>query len=74
MKAAFTKEDTLRWATQAARGLTFLHNHGVVQADVCCYNMLLSLDRQLKLCDFSGCSIDGKPSMVNYQLQSYYNL
>jgi serine/threonine protein kinase len=70
MKEAPNEDDTLRWATQAARGLTFLHKHGVVQADVGCHNMLLSSDKQLKLCDFSGCSIDGKPSTVYYELRS----
>jgi len=62
-----TGDDVLRWALQAARGLAFLHNREIVQADVGCHNMLLDSAGNLKLCDFSGCSIDGKDASVCYE-------
>lgn len=62
-----TGDDVLKWALQAARGLAFLHNREIVQADVGCHNMLLDSAGNLKLCDFSGCSIDGKDASVCYE-------
>jgi len=47
--------------------LAFLHSRGIVQADVGCHNMLLDSRQNLKLCDFSGCSIDGKDASVCYE-------
>jgi serine/threonine protein kinase len=60
-------DDVTKWALQAARGLAFLHERGIVQADVGCHNMLLNSAGTLKLCDFSGCSIDGKDASVCYE-------
>ena len=62
-----TGDDVLKWALQAARGLAFLHDRDIVQADVGCHNMLLDSAGNLKLCDFSGCSIDGKDASVCYE-------
>jgi serine/threonine protein kinase len=60
-------DEVLKWALHAARGLAFLHSRGIVQADVGCHNMLLDSRQNLKLCDFSGCSIDGKDASVCYE-------
>jgi serine/threonine protein kinase len=65
--SAITGDDVLKWALQAARGLAFLHSREIVQADVGCHNMLLDSGGNLKLCDFSGCSIDGKDASVCYE-------
>jgi len=62
-----TGDDVTKWALQAARGLAFLHDRDIVQADVGCHNMLLDSAGNLKLCDFSGCSIDGKDASVCYE-------
>jgi serine/threonine protein kinase len=62
-----TQADVLKWAMQAARGLAFLHRRGIVQADVGCHNMLLDSKENLKLCDFSGCSIDERDASVCYE-------
>lgn len=65
--SAPTQNDVLKWAMQAAQGLAFLHSRGIVQADVGCHNMLLDSKENLKLCDFSGCSIDGRDASVCYE-------
>lgn len=62
-----TGDDVVKWALQAARGLALLHDRGIVQADVGCHNMLLDSAGNLKLCDFSGCSIDGNDASVCYE-------
>jgi serine/threonine protein kinase len=67
LESAPTGDDVLKWALQAARGLAFLHSREIVQADVGCHNMLLDSAGNLKLCDFSGCSIDGKDASVCYE-------
>lgn len=55
------------WAQQAAEGLEFVHNCGVIQGDVGCHNMLLDDDDNLKLSDFAGSSIDGSKATVVYE-------
>jgi serine/threonine protein kinase len=67
LDSAPTGDDVVKWALQAARGLAFLHSREIVQADVGCHNMLLDWAGNLKLCDFSGCSIDGKDASVCYE-------
>jgi serine/threonine protein kinase len=67
LDSAPTGDDILKWALQAARGLAFLHDRDIVQADVGCHNMLLDSAGNLKLCDFSGSSIDGEDASVCYE-------
>jgi len=67
LESAPAGNDVLKWALQAARGLAYLHSHEIVQADVGCHNMLLDSAGNLRLCDFSGCSIDGKDASVCYE-------
>lgn len=67
LDSAPTGDDVIKWAMQAARGLAFLHDRDIVQADVGCHNMLLDSSGNLKLCDFSGCSIDGNDASVCYE-------
>ena len=59
------------WAQQAAQGLEFVHDCGVIQGDVGCHNMLLDDDDNLKLSDFAGSSIDGSKSTVAYEDWSF---
>ena len=60
----------LRWARQAAEGLTYLHSRGVLQADVGCHNLLLDTSDDVKLCDFAGASVDGGIATVCYETRS----
>ena len=64
----------VRWLRQAAEGLRYAHEKGIVQADVGCHNMILkrasSLDC-LKLMDFGGASIDGGERGSCYQWYNY---
>ncbi|KIW76726.1 hypothetical protein Z517_09170 [Fonsecaea pedrosoi CBS 271.37] len=59
----------LKWSTQAAEGLAYLHRKKVVQGDIGCHNILLKSD-EVKLCDFGGSSIHGKPAKVGYECRS----
>jgi len=65
-------KQVIRWSYQASAGLAFLHDEGVIQADVGCHNMLLDYGDNLKLADFSGSIIDGADSqaMVDYDVRS----
>ena len=59
----------LKWSCQVAEGLAYLHQKGIVQGDVGCHNTLLKHD-EIKLCDFGGSSIDGKPTVAGYECRS----
>ncbi|KAK7897036.1 hypothetical protein LTR67_004924 [Exophiala xenobiotica] len=70
----------LRWLRQAAEGIRYAHEKGIVQADVGCYNMMLIRacgltilmgSDCLKLIDFGGASIDGGEHGSCYQWYSY---
>lgn len=52
-------ETKLAWIRDAAAGLQYIHEQGIIHADVGCENMVLVKDR-LKMIDFEGCSIDGQ--------------
>jgi len=59
------------WVYEAVQGLAYVHRCGVIQGDVGCHNMLLSLkDETVKLADFSGSSVDGSPLAVDYETWS----
>lgn len=59
-----------KWIMQAAEGLAVLHRNRIIQGDVGCHNMLLDCDNNLKLCDFSGSSIDGCDASIDYETRS----
>lgn len=61
----------LRWLRHAAEGLRYIHEKGIVQADVGCQNMILTRDDCLKIIDFEGCSIDGEEASSCYEWFSY---
>ena len=61
----------LGWAKEAAKGLRYIHEKGIVQADVGCHNMILTHDNHLKFIDFAGCSIDGEVAGACYEWFSY---
>ena len=58
------------WAKQAAEGLAFIHEHGIIQGDVGCHNMLLDSANILKLCDFAGSSVLGSHAAIVYEVWS----
>ncbi len=60
-----TKDEHLLWAEQAARGVAHLHKLKIIHSDLNIRNMLLDRDGNLKLCDFSGSSINGQPRLVS---------
>ncbi|EXJ86774.1 hypothetical protein A1O3_03728 [Capronia epimyces CBS 606.96] len=59
-----SRDEMLRWSIQAAEGAAYIHEKGVIQADLTCINLLLDRDGNLKFCDFAGSSIDGSTALV----------
>lgn len=59
----------MAWIRDAADGLQYMHQQGIIHADVGCENMVIVED-QLKIIDFEGCSIDGKEATAGYK---WYN-
>ncbi|EGX88115.1 protein kinase, putative [Cordyceps militaris CM01] len=55
----------LRWATEIATALDFVHQAGVIHGDLTCANIFLDQNLHTKLADFAGSSIDGSPLLVN---------
>jgi len=65
-------DESLKLATEAAKGLAFIHRCGIIQGDVGCHNMLLDYQGTLKIADFAGSSVDGCsfPPSVDYEIGS----
>ncbi len=61
----------LRWSRDAAEGLRYMHDKGIVQADVGCHNIILTGNDCVKIIDFEGCSIDGEEASSCYEWFSY---
>lgn len=68
----------LQWARDAAEGLRYIHDRGIIQGDVGCHNLLL--DRlgsegkeggHIKFIDFAGSGIDDEPALVGYEWCSF---
>lgn len=47
----------LRWATQIAEAIGFMHKAGVIHGDLTCANILLDENLNAKLADFAGSSV-----------------
>ena len=54
----------IKWSVQAAKGLTYLKEKGVLQEDISSGNLLLDEHDNIKYCDFAGSSIDGTTPSV----------
>ncbi|KAH0559428.1 hypothetical protein GP486_004062 [Trichoglossum hirsutum] len=71
MKMERSKEqplpDRLRWSRQLAESLRFVHSKGVLHGDICCNNVFLDENLDLRLGDFGGSSIDGRPAVLCYE-------
>jgi len=66
------RREALRLAVEAAKGLEFVHDCGIIQGDVGCHNMLLDANGTLKVADFAGSSVEGCrfPPSVDYDVGS----
>ncbi|OAP64344.1 hypothetical protein AYL99_00316 [Fonsecaea erecta] len=64
-----SRNQALKWSIQVAEGVAYLHQKNIMQGDIGCHNILLK-DDEIKLCDFGGSSIDGKPAEVGYECRS----
>ncbi|KAK3320545.1 kinase-like domain-containing protein [Cercophora scortea] len=53
-----TTEERVRWARDLAGVIQYLHDHNVRQVDIGGRNILLDAERNIRLCDFAGSSID----------------
>lgn len=68
---AYDTDTKLRWLIQAATGVAYLHSKGIIQADVGGHNMIVTQDGTLKIIDFEGCNVDGRPALSGYEWFSY---
>jgi serine/threonine protein kinase len=60
----------IRWLQEAAEGTRYMHDNGIVHADVGCHNWII-VEGRIKIIDFEGCSIDGKEAGACYEWFSY---
>ncbi|KAK4033745.1 kinase-like domain-containing protein [Parachaetomium inaequale] len=61
---AIPLEQRLRWATQIAEALGFIHSAGIVHGDVTCHNIFLDEGLNAKVADFAGSSLDGSKLLI----------
>lgn len=61
----------LRWALEAADGLTYIHIKGIIHADVGCHNIIVDNADHIKFIDFAGSGIDGEAPLVCYEWYSF---
>ena len=62
-----TNNRHLEWALQACDGLAFLHFCNIIQGDVGCHNMLVTIHDDIRVCDFAGSSVQGSKASVTYE-------
>lgn len=61
----------LRWAQEAADGLSYIHSKGIIHADVGCHNIIVNDASHVKFIDFGGSGIDGEVPLVCYEWCSF---
>ncbi|KAJ5585261.1 kinase-like protein [Penicillium hispanicum] len=61
----------LQWALEAAEGLHYIHEKGIIHADVGCHNLLVHRSGHIKFIDFAGSGVDGNEPLVCYEWCSY---
>ncbi|CAH0023374.1 unnamed protein product [Clonostachys rhizophaga] len=59
----------LSWVRDAAEGLQYVHQHGIIHADVGCDNMVL-VGGRVKIIDFEGSKIDEREATSCYKWNS----
>jgi serine/threonine protein kinase len=62
----------LRWSLECCRGFVFLHENDVIHGDVGCQNVMISVSRHAKLCDFAESKIGQKDAKVAYEIRSQH--
>lgn len=55
----------IRWISQLAGVLQYVHSKNIVHGDVSCHNILLDENLDIKLIDFAGSSIDKSPLLIS---------
>ena len=60
----------LQWAKEAAEGLRYIHERGIIQGDVGCHNLILT-QSGIKFIDFAGSGNNNEPALVAYEWCSY---
>ena len=60
----------LQWAKEAAEGLCYIHERGIIQGDVGCHNLILT-QSGIKYIEFAGSGINNEPALVAYEWCSY---
>ncbi|KAK4237655.1 kinase-like protein [Achaetomium macrosporum] len=61
---AISLEQRLRWATQIAEALSFVHSAGVIHGDLTCHKIFLDDALNAKVADFAGSSLDGSELLI----------
>ncbi|KAJ6133438.1 hypothetical protein N7471_008653 [Penicillium samsonianum] len=61
----------LRWAQEAADGLSYIHSKEIIHADVGCHNLIVNSACHIKFIDFGGSGIDGEAPLVCYEWCSF---
>jgi len=56
----------MRWISQLADILKYIHSKGIIYSDISYYNILLDKHLNTKLIDFTGSSIDKSPLLALY--------
>jgi serine/threonine protein kinase len=70
----------LRWSQESCKGLKYLHENGVYHGDLGCQNILLSGDKDIKICDFAGSRVqvgnnwdsDWEDAWISYEVRSQH--
>lgn len=60
-----------QWALEAAEGLHYIHEKGIIHADVGCHNLLVDRSGHIKFIDFAGSGLDGNEPLICYEWCSY---
>jgi serine/threonine protein kinase len=59
-----TLEERIKWSRDLANAVQYLHNKNVRQGDIGGRNILLDVNRNIRLCDFAGSAIDNVRASV----------
>lgn len=72
MQSPIDFKQRLRWATQAASALEFVHRAGIIHGDLTCHNIFLDEHLEVKLGDVAGSSVDGSGLLVGVTASHEY--
>lgn len=67
-----TKDYVVKWSKQIVKGMKYLHDHKIVHRDLKSPNILIDMNRKLKICDFGNCKrIDEIKSRMSFAGRLY---